>query len=66
MRTTCWPETAPTRNWSNRVRVRGAVLLVAWVELLGHVRWDLFVTLTFDPKRVFPVGCTRAGKEAFK
>jgi hypothetical protein len=42
------------------------MLRVAWVDFLGRVPWDLFVTLTFDPKRVFPVPCTRAGREAFE
>jgi len=36
----------------------------AWDEFLGHLPWDYFVTLTFDPKRVFPVGRERARREA--
>ena len=66
MKTTHWPESATIRNWSNRVRVPGAMLRLAWVDFMGCVPWDLFVTLTFDPKRAFPVGCTRAEKEALK
>jgi hypothetical protein len=66
MKTTRWPESTSSRNWSNRVRVRGAMLRLAWVEFLGRIPWDLFVTLTFDEKRVFPVGRIRAGREAFR
>ncbi len=40
------------------------MLKLAWVEFLGRIPWDLFVTLTFDPKRVFPVSETRCEKEA--
>jgi len=36
----------------------------AWAQLLGDLQWDFFVTLTFDPKRVFPVGRARAQAEA--
>lgn len=64
MLTTRWPGAAPARDWSSRVRVRGAMLLMAWVEFLGHIPWTLFVTLTFDPKRGFPVGRQRASREA--
>jgi hypothetical protein len=66
MKTTRWPESPKTSEWSNRVRVPRAMLRLAWVEFLGLVPWDLFVTLTFDPKRVFPVNCTRAEREAFR
>jgi len=66
MRTTRFPESPTLQNWSNRVRVKGAMLRLAWVEFVGHIPWDLFVTLTFDEKRVFPVGRIRAGREAFK
>src|SRR5687767_13302360 len=48
------------------VRVRGARVRVAWVDFLGCVHWDLLVTLTFDPKRVFPVSCSRSENEALK
>ncbi len=40
------------------------MLKLAWVDFLCRIPWDLFVTLTFDPKRVFPVSETRAEKEA--
>jgi hypothetical protein len=40
------------------------MLRLAWVEFLGCIPWNLFVTLTFDPKRVYPESATRAEKEA--
>jgi len=42
------------------------LLRAAWVDFLGRVPWEMFVTLTFDPNRVYPVGRIRAGREAFK
>jgi hypothetical protein len=64
------PRYARTR-WSRHAsgqeehaRLRGPALQLAWGAFLGRVRWDNFVTLTFDPKRVFPVGQERAVREA--
>jgi acyl-homoserine lactone acylase PvdQ len=56
----------PQRNIAASVRVPNAELLVAWVTLLSPIAWELFATLTFDPKRVFPVGRERAEKEALR
>jgi hypothetical protein len=53
-------------NWSNRNRVRGTLLTRAWGDWLGRVPWQDFITLTFDPKKVFPVGRDRASSEAFR
>jgi hypothetical protein len=44
----------------------GAELQQAWDEFLGGLPWDWFVTLTFDPNRVYPVGQERAAREAVK
>ena len=44
--------------------IRGQELVAAWGERLGTLPWEFFVTLTFDPKRVYPVGARRAEKEA--
>ena len=63
---TRWQDSIEARSWANRIRVRGENLQAAWLELLSPIQWAWFVTLTFDPKRVYPVGCTRAAKEAFK
>lgn len=41
------------------VRARAAVR-DAWVELLGRVGWDLFITLTLDPRRY-----ARSGQESW-
>lgn len=46
------------------VRVRDPELRVGWLEFAGEIRWDWFVTLTFDPKRVYPVNRQRAEREA--
>lgn len=64
MKTTQWRTFGRRANASGHVRVRGAMLLLGWVEFMGNIPWDLLVTLTFDPKRVFPVSSTRAEKEA--
>src|SRR4051812_24847445 len=44
--------------------INGAVLALAWAEYFGRIPWQFMVTLTFDPKRVYPVGQQRAQKEA--
>ena len=46
------------------MRVRGAELLMAWLQFVGRIPWQVLVTLTFDPKRVYPVNRRRAEKEA--
>lgn len=51
--------------WPHRNRLEGAALRSAWADLLSRVPWKLFVTLTFDPKRVYPVSATTASREAF-
>jgi hypothetical protein len=63
MRTTQWQKFGMRPNTSGRVRVQGAMLLLAWADFMGTIPWDLLVTLTFDPKRVFPVSSARAEKE---
>jgi hypothetical protein len=35
------------------------------VDFLSRIKWELFVTLTFDPKKVFPVPKSTARREAF-
>jgi hypothetical protein len=64
VQTTRWNEMGRQRDWSNRVRVRGPMLRLAWVEFLGWLPWELFVTLTFDPKKTFPVDAAKATREA--
>ena len=52
--------------WTSKpVRVR-AEIVECWVELLSPVAFQHAVTLTFDPKRVFPVGRSRAEDEVQK
>jgi hypothetical protein len=63
--TTQWPVTREAR-WTGRYRLRGDALSRAWGAFLGRVPWELFVTLTFDPKRVFPASERRASREAFR
>jgi hypothetical protein len=52
-------------EWSSRNFRRRDELVLAWSQWLEGVPWELFVTLTFDPKRVFPVDRNMASREAF-
>jgi hypothetical protein len=54
-------------NWPQRskLRLRRKEQQRAWTDFLGRLEWRLFVTLTFDPKRVFPIGQELASREAF-
>jgi hypothetical protein len=54
-----------SRDWSCRNYRRRGELAAAWSDLLSRMPWELFVTLTFDPKRVFPVDRIQASREAF-
>lgn len=65
MRKTNWPGTLPGDEWTARSRTRSRDLHVAWTNLLGRLSWEWFVTLTFDPKKVFPVGRQLASRETF-
>ncbi len=60
-----WPQTAAGDDWSTRNQLRVREMREAWGTFLGRVRWRVFVTLTFDPKRAYPVDSVRASKEAF-
>jgi hypothetical protein len=59
MALTHWPEIGATS-----ARLRGTDLEQAWGDFLGGVPWELFVTLTFDPKRWRSVDRNLAVKEA--
>ena len=52
-------------TWTQRNKMQAAKLSLAWGGLVGSIPWQLFVTLTFDPKKVFPVNAKLADKEAF-
>ena len=52
-------------DWRERDRLRGAPLARVWGEFLGRVPWQLSATLTFDPKRVFPVPRALASREVY-
>ena len=41
-----------------------ADLINGWATWLGHFPWQWFITLTFDPKRVYPVSQSVAEREA--
>lgn len=60
-----WRTPLRDERWRGRLRVSGTELQQRWAEFLGRLPWEWFVTLTFDPKRVFPVGRTVASREAF-
>jgi hypothetical protein len=65
MLTTRWPDPLPGDNPARRHRLRGWALQKAWADLLSRVQWDCFVTLTFDPDRVYPVRRQKASRESF-
>src|SRR5262249_52989821 len=44
--------------------LRGQELAQAWGQFLGRIPWQSFVSLTFDPKRRFPVDRDLASREA--
>ena len=52
-------------GWRERDRLRGGALVRAWSDYLGCIPWQLSATLTFDPKKVFPVPRELASREAF-
>ena len=54
-----WPATIAAH-----ARLTGTHLRDAWARFLGRFPWEWFVTLTFDPKRIFPVSRTRVEREA--
>jgi hypothetical protein len=69
-----WTQTQLTSGYSRfreaagyrtRIRYDGNDLSAAWASFLGRVPWKVMVTLTFDPKRVFPVDQSRASREAW-
>src|SRR5438093_951517 len=60
-----WPQPIVSDEWERRLRRPAVALHIAWDEFLGHLAWDAFATLTFDPKRVYPVGEEMADREAF-
>src|SRR5207247_1452567 len=37
----------------------------AWAQFLGRVQWERFASLTFDPKRSFPITRELASRETF-
>src|SRR4051812_1956118 len=63
---TRWPLHHGTEDDWQHGRLRRRALHTAWAKWLGRLPWELFVTLTFDPKRVFPVNQDRASREAQK
>lgn len=57
--TSAWPDTVAAQ-----AGLTGARLWDAWETLLGRFPWQWFITLTFDPKRVFPVSRAVVEREA--
>ena len=57
--TSAWPDTVAAQ-----ARLRGPRLRDAWGSVLIRFPWQWFVTLTFDPTRVFPVSCAVVEREA--
>jgi hypothetical protein len=63
---TRWPGPVLDEGWRARVGLRGGRLQAAWGAFLGRMPWEAFVTLTFDPKRRFPVSRELASRETFR
>jgi hypothetical protein len=64
VRSNHWPLHHETPDEWRSGRLRRKAVHRAWAQWLGRLPWELFVTLTFDPKRVFPVNENRACREA--
>jgi hypothetical protein len=65
MLTMRWPLQSPGEDWRRRYRLRAHEVQAVWADYLARLPWQLFVTLTFDPTKVFPVDQNRASREAF-
>ena len=67
MLTSRWPVGQPDGDdWRERRYLRGDAIQHAWVGFLGFLPWQLFVTLTIDPKRLSSgISCHRISREAF-
>lgn len=52
-------------DWRERARLHGRELPRAWGKWFGRIPWEVFATLTFDTKVVFPVSRELASREAF-
>ena len=55
----------PQDHWRSRNHARRAEQQAAWGGFLSRVPWELFITLTFDSKRVYAVDSVKASREAF-
>jgi hypothetical protein len=64
--TTRWPLPFEHDRWAQRTRGTPDTLAAAWASFLGHIPWQWFVTLTFDPTRRFPVTRELASREAYR
>jgi hypothetical protein len=64
--TTRWPDPQPSTEWRSRNRVPKHALALAWSQFLGRLPWKVMTTLTFDPKRLFPVGENTASRETWR
>ena len=60
-RTHTWP-----RYIATETHLSGADLINGWATWLGYFPWQWFITLTFDPKRVYPVSQSVAEREAIR
>jgi hypothetical protein len=60
---TIWFE--PRDDWRERHRLGGDALRRAWGLGLGRIPWEVFVTLTFNPRLVRDVTRELASREAF-
>ena len=59
LRTSMWPVGS-----NGRVPIRAGDLAAAWKTFIGRIPWHWLVTLTFDPKKRFPVNRDLASRQA--
>ena len=62
-----WPDFRSGATYQDRHRLTARQTAAVWAGWLGtRIRWDAFVSLTFDPARAFGVSQARASREAFR
>jgi hypothetical protein len=66
--TTRWPKSAATDEikWKGRIQFTRDALAAAWAAFIGRIAWSHSITLTFDPKKRYPVSRELASREAFR
>jgi hypothetical protein len=61
-----WPTGLARTSGHRVVRVRNPLLQLGWMEFVSAIPWEWFVTLTFDPKKVWSVSRDTAARETIR